>query len=460
MSIKQGVFPEKMKMAKVIPIFKKGSKLNVENYRPISLLPVFSKILERLVHNRLSDFLDECNVFYDRQFGFRSNHSTADATSYLASELYQALDDGEKAICVFMDLSKAFDTLNISILMQKLEHYGVRGLENNWFSSYLSGRTQFVEIEGHRSLNICEIKHGVPQGSILGPLLFNLYINDFWNCLTFGNAVMFADDTNIIFKSKNAYYLELMANDDILAASEWLNENKLSLNVNKTNFMYFDLSHNKRIPKLSIASNEINEVETQKFLGVIFDNKLNWKPHINSVISKLNSCLGATRRAQPFLNRDAFFTIYHSLMKSHIEYCCTTWASYKPRGNKVLLQRVQAVCNKYFRLAFNLERTASVKEILFNANILDVNQTYDFHAAQLMHKARAGNLPESLQNLFKIGIFRPCLFSVLPNRIAQTERSIYQSAPRVWNAISSEVTQETEFRKFKIELKKHLMNKN
>ena len=125
--MKEGIFPDKMKLSKVIPIFKKGSKVAIENYRPISLLPVFSKILERLVYNRLSYFLKECELLYEKQFGFRTKHSTSDATSYLASELYQFLDEGNKAICVFMDLSKAFDTLNIDILIQKLKHYGVRG---------------------------------------------------------------------------------------------------------------------------------------------------------------------------------------------------------------------------------------------------------------------------------------------------------------------------------------------
>ena len=171
--------------------------------RPISLLPVFSKVLERLVYNRLSDFLKDSNILYEKQFGFRRKHSTSHATAYLASEIYGTLDKAEKSICVFMDLSKAFDTLNLNILIDKLSHYGIRGVANKWFSSYLHDRSQFVEIDNQRSTNFCKIIHGVPQGSILGPLLFNLYINDLWNCLTFGEAIMFADDTTLVFKSKN-----------------------------------------------------------------------------------------------------------------------------------------------------------------------------------------------------------------------------------------------------------------
>ena len=198
----------------------------------------------------------------------------------------------------------------------------------------------------------------------------------------------------------------------------------------------------------------------QKFLGVIFDNKLCWKPHINAVISKLNSCLGATRRARPFLNKASLLSIYHSLMKSHINYCCTSWASWKPRGNKLLLKRLQAVCNKFFRLIYGLDRTASVRNILRKDNILNVYQTYDFHLAQMMHKARDSCLPYPIQKMFSIGVYRPCLYSVKPVRIIQSERSIRQAAPRVWNAIPSTITQEPSFSKFKNEVKKHILTKS
>ncbi len=224
--------------------------------------------------------------------------------------------------------------------------------------------------------------------------------------------------------------------------------------------MFFDLSKSKETPNIIIDSSEIKEVEIQKFLGVSFDNKLSWKPHINTVISKLNSCLGATRRARPFLNKSSLLNIYHSLMRTHVDYCCTTWGSWKPRGNKVLLQRLQAVCNKFFRLIYDLERTTSVRDILKNNNILNVYQTYDFHLAQVMHNARDSCLPSPLQNLFKIGIYRPCLFSVKPPRIIQSERNISQAAPKVWNAIPSAIAQEVSFSKFKRKVKQYFLTKS
>ena len=464
LSLKEGIFPDKMKIAKVIPIFKKGPKTRVENYRPISLLPAFSKILERIVYNRLSDFLKDNHVLYEKQFGFRKNHSTSHATAYLSSKLYETLDEAEKSICVFMDLSKAFDTLNIDIMLEKLKHYGIKGVTNSWFSSYLSGRLQFVEIEGHRSNNICEMLHGVPQGSILGPLLFNLYINDFCNCLSFGEAIMFADDTTLVFKSKDAYYLNLMANEDLSSAADWLAENKLSLNIKITKFMQFDMAKlNTTSPKLYIGTKRVKAVDTQKFLGVIFDDKLSWKPHINAVISKLNSCLGATRRARPYLNNKSMFTIYHSLMQSHTQYCCSTWASWEPRGNQVILQRLQAICNKFFRSIYNLDRMDSVRDILKHDEVFNIFQLYNYSIGQIMHKAMHNELPNPIQTLFEVNAdpdLHGYFFQTKRNRLKQTEKSVFTSGPKIWNDLPNSCILESDSRIFKRKLKKSVLSNN
>ena len=398
LSIIEGVFPDKMKVAKVIPIFKKDSKTDVANYRPISLLTVFSKILERLIYNRMNCFLKKCDILYEKQFGFRKKHSTSHATAYLSSKLYTTLDNTEKSVCIFMDLSKAFDTINIDIMLEKLNHYGVRGVAKNWFSSYLKGRKQFVLINGKKSETMCDILHGVPQGSILGPLLFSIYINDFRNCLKYSEAIMFADDTTLLFKDSNMETLNQKVNNDLASATDWLAENKLSLNVKKTKFMVFDKSRNSTNVDIRISNDKLKRVKSQKILGVIFDEKLTWKDHINSIISKLNSCLGASRRARPYLNMKSLLTIYHSLMQSHVNYCLTTWGAWEPRGNKKLLQRLQAVCNKFFRAMYYLDRDQSVRSYLKSHNVLNIFQNYDYQVGQIMHKAINGNLPNVLRN--------------------------------------------------------------
>ena len=164
-----------MKMAKVIPVFKKGTKSNVENYRPISLLPVFSKVLERVIHKRLLEFLDRENIISPNQFGFRQNHSTSDVTAYVSSLLYNSFNESKKVLSVFMDFSKAFDTIDHEILLQKLQHIGAEDITYQWFRAYLSDRAQIVQINSTTSTNVCKVMCGLPQGSILG-LYFSYYI--------------------------------------------------------------------------------------------------------------------------------------------------------------------------------------------------------------------------------------------------------------------------------------------
>ena len=268
---------------------------------------------------------------------------------------------------------------------------------------------------------------------------------------------MFADDTTLLFKEKSMDSLKLKVNSDLSSAAEWLAENKLSLNVKKTKFMCFDKSRSTSSNfDISILNEKLKQVKSQKFLGVIFDDKLIWKDHINMIISRLNSCLGASRRARPYLNKASLMTIYHSLMQSHVNYCLTTWGAWEPRGNKVILQRLQAACNNFFRLIYNLDREDSVRSILKSHNVLNVFQNYDFQIGQTMHKAVNGDLPNSLGNRLTT---ENAFFYFKKPRIKQTEKSISFMGPKAWHNFPNEYILESNFYKFKSRLKQDILSR-
>ena len=235
-SFSTGQHPSLLKFAKVIPIHKANSKLEVSNYRPISLLPIFNKIFERLMHNRLTKFLEKHEILYPQQFGFQKRKSTTQAILNLCDQLTNAIENKEFSRCIFLDLAKAFDTVDHEILLSKLSHYGIRGTALDWFKSYLSDRTQKVYINGFLSESR-NVTHGVPQGSVLGPLLFLLYINDMPYCSEILKFHLFADDTSIFFSHKNQHELEIIVNNELKKVSDWLSANRLTLNVAKSNFL-------------------------------------------------------------------------------------------------------------------------------------------------------------------------------------------------------------------------------
>ena len=237
-SFTTGIFPDLCKLAKAIPIFKKDDPLDCVNYRPISLLPVFSKIFEKIIYSRMYEFLELNKLIYNRQFGFRANHSTNHALISMTESIKSFLDSGDFVAGIFIDLEKAFDTVNHQILCNKLNYYGFRGKINDLLKSFLSNRKQFVSINGYDS-SCLEIKCGVHQGSTLGPLLFLLYINDLRFSLRHAITSHFADDTSIIYASKITKTIETNLNYDLKCVSEWLRSNRLALNVSKTKLLFF-----------------------------------------------------------------------------------------------------------------------------------------------------------------------------------------------------------------------------
>ena len=264
-SINLGIFPEKMKIAKVTPIFKSGKKELLTNYRPISALSCFSKILERIMYNRVYNYLNDNNLLFRKQFGFRKGHSTDHALIKLIDSIYDFFNQNKYTLGVFIDLSKAFDTVDQNILIRKVNSYDIKTI---------------VVLNGFRSI-IC----GVPQGSILRPLLFIIYVNDLCSVSKIFEPTIFADDTNLFFSDKSIKELFHIANLELNKVFKWLNANKLSLNKDKTKYTFFHKACEKdniplKLPSLFLNDREIKQITSTKYLGVLIDELLTWKEHI------------------------------------------------------------------------------------------------------------------------------------------------------------------------------------
>ena len=267
-----GIFPRKLKLAKVLPIHKKGDDTIFDNYRPISLLPALSKVFEKVVYYQLYNFFTCKNLFYGSQHGFKEAHSTETAALEFIDRIYQILDSGEIPISIYLDLSKAFDTLDHNILLYKLNYYGIRGTALEWFRSYLTNRAQYVEYDGECSESL-QITTGVPQGSILGPMLFIIYMNDIHLASSKFNAILHADDTTLMnwlyifdfHAEPETQNLSENINSELQKVSYWLAANKLSLNISKTRYMIFHFPQRKCNFELDIRMNNILIEQTNEF---------------------------------------------------------------------------------------------------------------------------------------------------------------------------------------------------
>ena len=273
LSFESGTVPDELKIAKIIPIFKKGETTLPANYRPISLLSVFDKILEKLMFKRVTNFLNKNNVIYKNQFGFRKHHSTTLALIEAIDNLYKLLDENKTVIGLFLDFEKAFDTVNHEILLYKLNNYGIRGTTHEWFKNYLTNRKQFVSVDGVSS-SLLDIQCGVPQGSILGPLLFLIYINDIHNSVPERNIKLFADDANIFLHSKTVEESVKLTQTCLANIQRWCSANKISINYSKTTYSIFSRGVTNDYTEIAVGSHKISRAYASKYLGVIIDEKL------------------------------------------------------------------------------------------------------------------------------------------------------------------------------------------
>ena len=392
-----GHYPDVLKIACVTALFKSGDELDPNNYRPISSLPLLNKIFEKLLHKRLTFFLESYGIFTDKQYGFRKNINTNDAVNNLLDSIYKAMDDNDFLGAVFIDLSKAFDTVPHNLLLQKLEHYGIRGNALNLLESYLSNRKQFVSIEGIKS-SMQDIKIGVPQGSVLGPLLFLLYINDLPNSVNNVNSILFADDTTMFARDNDVYDLCNTISSDMLLVKDWLIANSLTLNESKSYYIIFSL---KKIPdnlRVTIGDHVLDRKTHGKFLGVILDEKLNFSNHIEHVTNKVSKLTGLMYKLKSFFPTEILKNLYLALINPYYNYCILAWGS----ANKSVLQPLILYQKKIIRIITQSDFYAHTNPLFKQLHILKFDELFMYATQIHMYKTIVlDKYPVLLRSIFE-----------------------------------------------------------
>ena len=394
------------------------------------------------MYNRLYNHLYENNILYNKQFGFQKNTSTDHAILELVDELRQSFNENKFTVGVFIDLSKAFDTIDHEILLHKLKHYGVNGNILKWFSNYLSNRKQYIQYDKINKTNCLNTKCGVPQGSILGPLLFLLYINDLYQASNIIKPIMFADDTNFFYSHRNIKSLFNIMNNELNHVNAWFKANKLSLNNKKTEYTFFHkLSRKDNIPlllpTLTINNISIKRSNQIKFLGIVIDENITWNDQIDIVKRKVSKCIGVLYKAKFILDQKCLKHIYFSFIYSYINYGNIAWAS----TNQSKLKKIYNKQKHASRIIYNKDKFTHAKPLMKSLNALNVYQINIFQTLILMFKSQHRLSPTVFQNMFKkIEHKYPTNFAnnnfKIPNlNLKSTRFAISTRGPTLWNAL-------------------------
>lgn len=457
-SIREGIFPDYLKIGKLTPLFKKGLHTNKKNYRPITSLNILSKIFEKLTYSRCISFLNNFNILSNKQYGFRSEKSTADALLEYTDKAYKTLDAGDSFLTVFIDFSKAFDTVNHSILLKKLHHIGFRGNSYNWFQSYLSNRKQYVTIHDSTS-DYRDVTIGVPQGSTLGPLLFIIYINDLCNCLLYLDALHFADDTTLFIGGSNLRLIETMTNDDLTRLTDWLCVNRLSLNLDKTKYMLMTKRNDHSDVNIYIDDTYIDRTDNHEFLGIVIDDKLKYDRQIDKIAKKLSRSLGIMRRLATIVPVHSLRSLYFSLFYPHQIYAIIIWGS----ACQTLLNRIGRLNAR----AVNLLNCLGDQGVCENSGVFDFKQCYIYFVILKIYDIIKNNNHEHFANLVQEqqpnhdhstrfasnGNLVPPLYTN-----SRTQRSFFYRAITHWNSLPPNFRIITSRCSFKGVLKKYLVS--
>ena len=402
------------------------------------------------MYSRVIDFITKYNVLYTNQFGFQKGMSTEYAINSLLHKIVHSMNCDETGFCILLDFAKAFDTVNHEILLKKLQYYGIRGTALKWFQSYLKDRMQCTEI-GNTQSNLEYVKCGVPQGSILGPLLFLLYINDIVLSSKMFKFTLFADDTSLFYSHKNADEAVEIINNELAKISEWLAANKLSLNVGKSKLLVFN---NKKKIKIEITLNNqsLKEVDNAKYLGILIDNKLNWLPQINAVKLKVSKGLGLLAKIRHYVPSETARSLYFSFVNAHTDYNLLNWGMASPSN----LQPIHTKINKSLRIITFKSHDHSSIPLYKELESLPLEQSFQLKNAKHMWKFHNNYLPQSLLSNFKYNLRNQITKSY--SRLDSLKRFSLFTAPSVWNNLPACIKEKSTLKSFSDSVRIHFLN--
>lgn len=456
-----GVFPTIFKESVIIPLYKKSDHKDVSNYRPISLTSAIAKIIEKAFKKKLINFLESCHYLASQQFGFREGKSTDDAIMKLISEIYKCLNDREKILSIFIDFQKAFDSISHKKLLLKLQSAGVRGVALEFMKSYLDRRTSVVRINNCLS-DPATIKFGVPQGTVLGPILFIIYINDIFKLKLRGSVICFADDTCINVKAGTWSELFKIAESDINLIKQWTDFNLLTMNISKTNYLTYSLNKKGQPKNLEIRIKDSDHVLTKvseiTYLGVIIDENLKWQSQISKTITRIRRTIYKFRELRKYLNTQILRQVYYAIIQSVLQYAISAWGG----ANFTLIQQLERTLQILIRVALRKNRRYSSNLLYSEFNVPTINITYKRSLLAHVGKLTESQLPITSVESHSYGTRSKtdCRLSHIQVNKSVMYHSPLFSAIKYFNELPLQIKQLRGTKKFNQEVKKWLSRAN